>query len=84
MSELPKLPAIRNKVRHEYIDATPKGYALRILKYYREKCNEKWEAHGLDLKIATIHDAMNAYQDERAKELDKAIDILERYSWVLD
>jgi len=73
-----KLPKIRNRVKHRFIDATPKGYALRILKHYRAKCNEIWEVHGLSKNETKIYEMMNEAQIERAKELDRAIKILEK------
>lgn len=75
---LPELPPLRNQVDVKFINATPKGYALRILRVYRQHCNERWEVHGLDKAKTLIYDAMNQHQVERAKELDKAIAILEK------
>jgi hypothetical protein len=70
------LPEIENKIimREQHIDATPDGgYALRILKVYRMRCNEKWIVKGIPDNEKRIYDAMNDAQDERAIELDKAI-----------
>ena len=63
-----------------HVDSTPNGgYALRILRAYRERCNSKWsssssseEENGLSL----VHQLMNDDQDKRAVELDEAINIL--------
>jgi hypothetical protein len=74
-----ELPKIRDEVnsRNWIIDGTPNGeYALRILKAYRARCNEKWIVEGCDEGTKRIYDAMNEHQDLRAKELDKAILIL--------
>ena len=72
------LPKILNEVETAYINATPDGnYALRILRYYRSKCNEMWEVHGLSPEDTTIYKLINQYQLQRAEELDKAIQILE-------
>ena len=73
-----KLPKIRNEVEFLHIDGTPKGYALRILKCYREYCNTRWIVSGPTKKENIIYDLMNEHQVERAKELDKAIKILEK------
>jgi hypothetical protein len=70
------LPEIGNKIsmRELNIDATPDGgYALRILKTYRMRCNEKWIVKGISDNEKLIYDAMNDAQDKRAIELDKAI-----------
>ena len=67
------LPDI-NKQAIMHINATPdEGYVLRILKVYRENCECKWSSN---LDNPLIVD-MNKIQDERAKLLDKAIQILE-------
>jgi len=79
------LPKIRDEMdmKEMHIDGRPDGgYALRILKAYRKRCNEKWIVEG---KFAEgggkqIYDAMNEHQDLRAKELDKAIKILVKYN----
>ena len=70
------LPEIRNELnmREMSIDATPDGgYALRILRTYRMRCNEKWIVKGISDNEKLIYDAMNDAQDKRAIELDKAI-----------
>ena len=70
------LPEIGNKIsmRELNIDATPDGgYALRILKAYRMRCNEKWIVEGFKENEKLIYDVMNDAQDKRAIELDKAI-----------
>jgi|GEM_PF-5429136 hypothetical protein len=71
-------PKIRDVVDYKHIDGTPDGrYALRILKAYRAACNMKWIIEG-DTEAKALYDAMNEHQDQRAKELDKAIEILEK------
>jgi len=76
-----KLPPLTTDIncRDYHVDGTPDGkYALRILKLYRERAKVKWVVSGLSDGENIIYDHMNATQDERAKELDKAIDILSR------
>lgn len=74
-----ELPRIVNEVRVAYIDAQLDGlYALRILRHYREKCNERWEVRGLSEGDEAIYRVMNEHQFQRAKELDRAITILEQ------
>lgn len=75
-----QLPEIRNRVDIRHVDGTPDGYAIRILKAYRLRCNEKWVVEGINDNSKLIYDAMNEHQDLRAKELDRAIAILERGS----
>ena len=72
-----ELPKIRDEISTGYIiDGTPNGgYALRILRHYRARCNEKWIIDG-DTEARVLYDAMNEHQDLRAKELDAAIAIL--------
>lgn len=71
-------PKVRDMVDFKHIDGTPDGnYALRILKAYREACNTKWIIEG-DTTAKPLYELMNEHQDQRAKELDKAIEILER------
>jgi hypothetical protein len=74
------LPQVRDQIdaRNLHIDGTPDGnYALRILRFYRLRCNEKWIVEGDD-KAKILYDTMNEHQDLRAVELDKAISILEQ------
>ena len=73
-----ELPEIRNRVHMEHIDGQPEGYALRILRYYRDRCNEEWEVHGLSEGETLLYGLMNKYQGLRAADLDRAIAILER------
>jgi hypothetical protein len=73
--ELPKL-TINTKEFH--IDATPEGYALRILKFYRERACTKFIVEGIDKEARAFYDYMNECQDKRIKELDVAIKILEK------
>lgn len=65
-------------VRNEIVDQTPDGkYALRILRYYRKRCDEKWAVTGADEDTERLYEMMNKHQDQRAYELDEAIRILE-------
>lgn len=75
-----KLPKIKNKIRLDdlHIDATPTGYALRILKAFLWRCQEKWEIHGMSKRERVFYDAMNEHQEDRAKDLIRAITVLER------
>ena len=75
-------PKVRDAVEFKHIDGTPDGnYALRILRAYRQACNTKWIIEGENVeKLRALYDAMNEHQDLRAKELDKAIEILIKYS----
>ncbi len=62
-----------------HVDGTPDGkYALRILKAFRAQCNTKWVVSGLPEERTLLWKTMNEHQDQRAAELDKAIEILER------
>lgn len=77
-----KLPKIEKRITpgNFHIDGTPDGkYALRILMFYRERCNEKWIVDG-DTEGKMIYDAMNTHQDLRASELDAAIAILSKHT----
>ena len=67
------------KPLEHHIDGQPDGnYALRILQYYRLRCNEKIIISGEGtVNIKRVYDIMNEHQDQRAKELDKAIKVLE-------
>lgn len=70
------LPKIRNEIdpRNIIINGTPDGgYAVRILQYYRLRCNEKWIVEGVPENERAFYDTMNETQDKRAKELDEAI-----------
>ena len=79
---LPELPPLRNQVdiKNWFVDGTPDGkYALRILRVFRERCNEMWELSGdFPEGTRTLYDLMNQHQVARAKELDAAIAVLER------
>ncbi len=61
-----------------YVDATPDGnYALRILQAARDDCNVQWTDNTAGLKIDNpMIEILNELQKERAKELDKAIKLL--------
>jgi hypothetical protein len=64
----------------EHVDGTPNAdYPLRILKAYRENCNCKWSnTRYPDLEtIDPLLHVMNQHQEERARILDQAIQILE-------
>ena len=55
----------------QYVNATPEGYGLRLLRLYRKQCD------GMLTGTNPLVPIMNSLQKERAKELDKAIKILE-------
>jgi hypothetical protein len=67
-----------NRIEGVIIDSTPDGgYALRILRYYRARCNERVsDSSALTVKNPVLI-IMNEAQEKRAKELDVAIQILE-------
>lgn len=78
-----KLPPLKEDIdwKNYHVDATPDGkYALRILELYRDRARSKWVVNGLSDKETMIYEYMNEAQDKRAKELDKAIEILRRES----
>jgi tRNA nucleotidyltransferase/poly(A) polymerase len=63
------------------VDATPdREYPLRILRAYRENCNVRFAdtSTGEEPKSPMLK-MMNKLCDERAKILDEAIEILEKY-----
>jgi len=73
-------PDVANKISMNeiWIDSTPDTqYALRILKAYRRRCDERWMVEGFPKERRLLYDAMNAHQEQRAKELDRAIALLE-------
>jgi len=67
------------QISHEYltyVDATPdRQYPLRILKAHRHNCDCKWVAH----PPSPIYDLVNQSNDQRAKILDEAIEILAKH-----
>jgi len=70
--ELPKV----SKEYLTHVDATPdRGYPLRILTAHRQNCNGHWIADPPN----PLYDLMNEHQIQRAKLLDEAIAILEKY-----
>jgi len=83
-----KLPPLTKKVELpqftqqviETVDGTPNAdYPLRILRAYRENCNCKWSDTGspeLETTNPLLY-LMNQHQEERAKILDQAIDLLQ-------
>jgi len=76
-----EFPKVRDMIDFKHVDGTPDGkYALRILRAYREACNTKWIIEGENIeKARSLYEAMNEHQNQRAAELDKAIEILERH-----
>jgi hypothetical protein len=63
-----------------YVDATPDDmYPLRILRAYRENCNSKFATDSEGNCDNVLFQIMNDHCDQRAKVLDKAIEILEKY-----
>jgi len=71
-------PPVRNAVdsREWFIDATPLGYALRILLNYRKKCDEEWITSGMTKEESLVFSKMNEDQQKRGEDLDRAISIL--------
>ena len=70
--ELPKV----SKEFLNHVDATPdRGYPLRILKAHRQNCDGHWITDSPN----PLYDLMNEHQIQRAKLLDEAIMILEKY-----
>jgi hypothetical protein len=54
----------------------PVGWsAMRILRAHRQNCDCKWVVDPPD----PLYDLMNQHNDQRAKILDEAIAILEKY-----
>lgn len=79
MAERIALPEIthRERMSEVLVDATPDGgYALRILRAFRRRCDCRWAVEGLPENERLIWDAMNEAQERRAEELDAAIRIL--------
>ncbi len=73
MFKLPQVDRPINKVRP---DATPDGkYAIRILKCYLERARVRFKVEDSD----ELFEFMNECQDKRVVELEKAIQILEKY-----
>lgn len=75
MSESNLPPLSKEPIHHVDLTPTP-DLAVRILKVYRENCDSKWEAHGVDDNTKAIYDMMNRDQDHRAMLLDEAIRVL--------
>ena len=63
-----------------HVDATPdKQYPLRILRAYRENCNSKIATSSDGSCDNPLFQYMNECSEERAKILDEAIQILEKF-----
>jgi hypothetical protein len=76
-TELP--PFTQETLTH--IDSTPDAeYPLRILRAQRSNCDCHFEVTGVGAKSKVLWDMLNSHQDQRAKILDKALEILTRYS----
>lgn len=61
-------------------DMTPdNNLPVRILEAYLRDCGMKWEVSGLEEDKSKVYDLMNDAQDQRAKILKKAIDILKHH-----
>ena len=76
-----KLPPLTEKPLI-HVDATPdKYYPLRILEVYRQNCNCRWasDTDGSAVETNPLLKAMNDANDERAKWLDKAIEVLKKH-----
>ena len=77
MSKIPELNKELNS-KDFHIDATPDGnYAIRILKCYLERARVKFVVSGMEDNEIKLFDFMNACQDKRIVELEKAIKKLE-------
>jgi len=62
----------------QHIDATPdEDYALRILRAYRENCNVMWSVSSDKDLENPLFEMMNQHNIDRAKILDKAIELLQ-------
>jgi len=70
-----KLPDIRNRVKIDYIDASPNGFPVRILEHYLLKASEEWIVDD-DCDCAVLYRAMNEHQKQRREVLSEAIRIL--------
>jgi len=80
MDKFPKL----TQQAIETVDGTPnEDYPLRILRAYRENCNVKWsDTRSPDLETTDpLCYLMNQHQEQRAKILDAAIELLEGKSF---
>ena len=76
MIKLNKAYFNKEEVRH--IDSTPDSeYPLRILRTYRENCNIRISDSATGETKDIVYQQMNDAQIERAKILDRAIEILE-------
>jgi len=74
-----KYPKLTHKFI-EQVDATPDiKYPLRILQTYRENCNCKWSTDTQGNCDNELFKIMNEHTDQRAKILDKALEILKKY-----
>ena len=74
------LPELLNRagLAEFWVDMTPDGrLALRLLHAYRRRCDERWSVVGIPSDRTLIYDMMNRHQEERARELDRAIALLE-------
>lgn len=73
------LNEILNKFYPDNLDGNPEGLAIRILKHFRERCTVKFEKlEGLPTEQLIVYQMINKLQDERLKELDRAIEKLNR------
>lgn len=61
-------------------DGNPSGLGLRVLKEFRNKCLVKFEKlEGLPTEQLIFCQMVNQLQDKRLAEIDRTIEILERY-----
>ena len=73
-----KLPDL-TKQAIEHIDGTPDDeYVIRILKAYRYNCDVKWASNTNGEDDNPLCIGMNKHNDERAKLLDEAIELLSK------
>lgn len=77
MSEI-DWPSVNQMTVDLGVDGTPDGgFALRILRAYRQRADVRWEVHGLTEERRVLWVTMNEHQQQRADELDRAIALLE-------
>jgi len=77
-TELPQI-SHRDALNEVYVDSTPDGgYALRLLRAHRRRCDCCWIITGPGSEAAAaLFEHMNRDQEQRAAELDRAISLLE-------
>lgn len=61
-----------------WVDATPEGYALRILRAYRDRALDRWVRVGLAPEREEFWNRLDEIQRQRLAELEAAIAWLEK------